>query len=559
MDDKLFVIGVGGTGMRCLESFVHLCAIGMFDGKEIDILMLDTDANNGNLSRTKDLISSYNKIKSTTADDGGAPTKNTFFSAKLNSHLFHTDYYGQGRSNYVGLSGLNGGKLEDEENKMLSNLFLDEDTVQKFNLEHGYRAQTHLGSHLMYHGIVEAAIKLAKNEDISDPERELDDFLNKLREAQQNAKVFVFGSVFGGTGASSIPILPSALQKAIQIRAKGAEFNLQKVKFGSTLLTQYFQFKPASDQQKKKGDDNAVIAASEFFPINSQAALQFYQSDPTVQSIYNRFYHIGWPLNSKSVDNDSSTDVETGGSTQKNDCHLVDLFCACAALDFFQDDSIIENEKSQYVFRTAQLENGAFNFRALDLVGEKNDRDKLFVKKMGAFLSLAHMVLSTNEAAFAQGSSVGFGWFVQHLKQKFKVDTYDSLDVKDLTEMDNYMKKFAYEFLNGNVFSSGWIYQVRNSLIPGKFIFSNSAFSKSKDELKKIDVGALFEDKNYHWEASKGLFGGEPRYDERLQIFLGKLPKIELDTDAHQITNKKEELIALLHDGIMLSQDQQSV
>ena len=36
MADKLFVIAIGGTGMRCLESFVHLCAIGMFDNEEIE-------------------------------------------------------------------------------------------------------------------------------------------------------------------------------------------------------------------------------------------------------------------------------------------------------------------------------------------------------------------------------------------------------------------------------------------------------------------------------------------------------------------------------------------
>ena len=45
--DKCFVIAVGGTGMRCLESFTHMCAMGMFDSKEIDILTLDTDQLNG--------------------------------------------------------------------------------------------------------------------------------------------------------------------------------------------------------------------------------------------------------------------------------------------------------------------------------------------------------------------------------------------------------------------------------------------------------------------------------------------------------------------------------
>ena len=43
MNDKLFLIAIGGTGMRCLEAFVHLCAAGMFDDQEIEILTLDTD------------------------------------------------------------------------------------------------------------------------------------------------------------------------------------------------------------------------------------------------------------------------------------------------------------------------------------------------------------------------------------------------------------------------------------------------------------------------------------------------------------------------------------
>ena len=31
MKDQLFLIGIGGTGMRCLEAFVHTCAMGMYD------------------------------------------------------------------------------------------------------------------------------------------------------------------------------------------------------------------------------------------------------------------------------------------------------------------------------------------------------------------------------------------------------------------------------------------------------------------------------------------------------------------------------------------------
>ena len=103
MADKKFVVAIGGTGMRCLESFVHLCAIGMFDNEEIDILTLDTDQTNGNKGRVEQLIDTYNHIKSNDSAniDGGTPNADTFFSAKLNLYKFFTDsitesnrYYG---------------------------------------------------------------------------------------------------------------------------------------------------------------------------------------------------------------------------------------------------------------------------------------------------------------------------------------------------------------------------------------------------------------------------------------------------------------------------------
>ncbi|MBL0031086.1 MAG: hypothetical protein IPP27_02505 [Bacteroidetes bacterium] len=41
-------------------------------------------------------------------------------------------------------------------------------------------------------------------------ERELESFVSKIKIAGSNARVFIFGSIFGGTGASSIPVIPKA-------------------------------------------------------------------------------------------------------------------------------------------------------------------------------------------------------------------------------------------------------------------------------------------------------------------------------------------------------------
>lgn len=223
--DKLFVIAIGGTGMRCLESFVHLCAMGLFDNQTIDILTLDTDQSNGNKGRVENLIELYNKIKSDDANniDGGRPNADTFFSAKINLYKFYTVYGDANRKTYKILSGVNSG-LHKDENTDLTDLFFDEDSVQSFELDHGYRAQTHLGSLLMYHGIVEAARNVSRNADAaSTAEKDLRKFLEALQEAQNSARVFVFGSIFGGTGASSIPVIPVALRDGINILSDGTK------------------------------------------------------------------------------------------------------------------------------------------------------------------------------------------------------------------------------------------------------------------------------------------------------------------------------------------------
>ena len=90
-DSKYFVIAIGGTGMRCLESFVHLCAVGLFDDKEINVLTLDTDAQNGNKERTESLIHLYSSIKRKKgSNEEGNPNHNTFFSAKCKRLCYKT-------------------------------------------------------------------------------------------------------------------------------------------------------------------------------------------------------------------------------------------------------------------------------------------------------------------------------------------------------------------------------------------------------------------------------------------------------------------------------------
>jgi hypothetical protein len=541
--DKLFVIAVGGTGMRCLEAFTHLCAIGMFDNQEIEILTVDTDQTNGNKARVEQLINLYSRIKTSGNSVGGTPNSNTFFSAKLNLHRFFTDYSGVGRENYRNISKLaTGGKEQQRANKLISDLFLDINTVQEFNLAHGYRAQTHLGSHLMYHGIVEAARSLASGKNVKTQEKDLENFVQKLQSASENARVFIFGSVFGGTGASSIPVIPKALQDFVKIRSNAkSTFDFSKAKFGSTLLTEYFTFKkPDAKQMSTKSD--SIIADASFFPLNSQAALQFYQGDPTVQKCYKRLYHIGWPLESKPLDpNDKSEITVTGGKDQRNPCHITELLCACASYDFFTRKDGFDVPKAEYVYKAVEFINNSFNFSFNDFVGSENKAGETFANRLGAFFSLAHISLSINGAA--RGDS-GIKGFITRCEQQ-KLTQYNSVTTEECNDINEYFKQFAYTF-DGDKFIPGWLYQVRSTVSPGSFMFDNKAFTENSRELKDLDVGTLFLEKNNHWP--KGGLSG------RYSTFISKLIESE-SKDEQNVNTTKEKFLAHLYNAITVSQN----
>lgn len=545
--DKLFVIAIGGTGMRCLESFVHLCAMGLFDNQTIDILTLDTDQSNGNKGRVENLIELYNKIKSDDANniDGGRPNADTFFSAKINLYKFYTVYGDANRKTYKILSGVNSG-LHKDENTDLTDLFFDEDSVQSFELDHGYRAQTHLGSLLMYHGIVEAARNVSRNADAaSTAEKDLRKFLEALQEAQNSARVFVFGSIFGGTGASSIPVIPVALRDGINILSDGTKtLNTNVVKFGSTLLTDYFTF-TAPDSEQKKNDK--VIADANNFALNCQAALQFYQADPTVRSTYKRFYHIGWPFPAINVTSKNKT--ITGGQEQKNACHVVELMCACAAYDFFTlDEKELTNETAKYFFRTFDEKEGQVSLHGSDFI----TNGKAFESKLGSLFSLAHIILSQYDAAWSEADGSGTKGLLNRFAQQ-NIHDYDSITDGQAKDLDKYFSDyFGYRFGTDGLMQKGWIYQVKAS-VPGRFIFIDEAFKEQKKDMKSISCGHLFEDNQHNWSKLTGMFG---KTDNSVDVLIKKLG----DADAKPVGNQnvqttKEKFLAHVHNAITKNQN----
>lgn len=442
-------------------------------------------------------------------------------------------------------SGVNSG-LHKDENTDLTDLFFDEDSVQSFELDHGYRAQTHLGSLLMYHGIVEAARNVSRNADAaSTAEKDLRKFLEALQESQNSARVFVFGSIFGGTGASSIPVIPVALRDGINILSDGTKtLNTNVVKFGSTLLTDYFTF-TAPDSEQKKNDK--VIADANNFALNCQAALQFYQADPTVRSTYKRFYHIGWPFPAINVTSKNKT--ITGGQEQKNACHVVELMCACAAYDFFTlDEKELTNETAKYFFRTFDEKEGQVSLHGSDFI----TNGKAFESKLGSLFSLAHIILSQYDAAWSEADGSGTKGLLNRFAQQ-NIHDYDSITDVQAKDLDKYFSDyFGYRFGTDGLMQKGWIYQVKAS-VPGRFIFIDEAFKEQKKDMKNISCGHLFEDDQHNWSKLSGLI---TKSDNSVDVLIKKLGDADAKPAGNQnVQTTKEKFLAHVHNAITKNQN----
>ena len=526
---QFFVLGIGGTGMRCIESLIHLCAMGMFDDTEIHLLALDTDMNNGNFSRLKEVKEAY--VNSKGHDKANrVPLKNTFFSANIKYYEFSPNY--QKQSTFKLVFNYGNTQYNDREKTDLADLVLSDD-VENFNLRHGYRAQTHLGSMMMYHSIIEAAS--------SSQSSELKSFLSELIKASQNGqpRVFILGSVFGGTGASSIPIIPQAISKAAAILSNGAANVLGSAYFGSTLLTAYFSFRaPSGDELTKQ----RVIATSDKFALNSQVAMMFYDDDTTVKSTYQKFYMMGtsgleWDPMQR--DSDKITGTITGGEQQKNDSHYIELLAACAALDFYNaDESTLSQNKSlkktDYQYRSISDE-GKFEFQ--DFVG--SSRAKEFAQKFGMLIAFS---LFTN----------GTDNFVESVRTGGQKEIQEFLDIEvdQVENLKNYFNLFFVKHNQNDSLEEGWLKQIHRSAGGGdKFLFNASLFSPDTfKKLMKVDWNktiyrneGLGKDNSY----KTGLFGS--KFDSFKKKFIEVRDN---DKSWQNITNSGEKLYRLIYETL---------
>lgn len=308
----LYTFAIGGTGARCLESLIYLCAMGMGPAK-LHPIIVDPDSGNGNGNRTIKLINTYKDIRSRlphksqpgslfyTEIDFQLTDKQTD-NKQVIPNIFNPNSCLNGDSvNLAEYLNYNTMPVDSEERRLVDLLFSQDEL--SMDMKCGYRGIPSIGSVLMT-SVEESSSWAALITDLG---------------SNNENRVFIFASVFGGTGASGYPVISRLLRN-----------NAKSSTLGGALLLPYFKLPDPVNLFTERPDlkNEKILPRSNSFLMNTKVACDFYAKQ--FEDVNNANYILGDDFeHCKEYE-----DYQIGDDKQLNSAHVLELQAALAAVDF---------------------------------------------------------------------------------------------------------------------------------------------------------------------------------------------------------------------------------
>lgn len=297
---SLFVIGVGGSGAKCLEAIAHLHASGLLqNGTSADArlgtFLVEPDQQSTLLARAKTAIDRYIKMR-------------LLLGNKVNQFARgEVRHYGTWSPMGQAASGLSLDQVFPKavlrtQASGLAALFdcLFPPEEQRVELDVGFRGRPPIGSAVMSRVDIDSEAQTGQWKQM----------LGDIEAAAGGGTppvIHLFGSVFGGTGASGVPTLGQMLKSWLDERG------LHSVRVNASLLLPYFDF----DGQGQAS--TGVHAEARNFQLNTDAALHYLRTSGT--SCFDQVYLIGSDIKARYG-------FSIGGRSQSNAAHIVELLAA---------------------------------------------------------------------------------------------------------------------------------------------------------------------------------------------------------------------------------------
>lgn len=307
------LILLGGTGAKCGEILLHMCANGYFKYGSLNILYIDSDSQNGNAELFKELYETYVQCRSRYRIKG-SPI-DCFFYPKVK--LLESNPV-KGFAKFSDMIDGVGSKNEVAEGAraLMEVLYSEEEIGLK--ISDGFFAHPNVG----------AAVFAANMDNI------MEEFLAQIQiDVQENKKIkiFLLGSIFGGTGAASLPTITRYLKETL-FGASENKYIQEQLKIGGCMVLPYFLFK--HEEEAGTGQDLGPAIEANKFAMKTKAALEYYKyvDEDEGRKTFDELYILGHdPLCERGY-------YATAGEGQRNLPHIVELYAASSAITFFENE-----------------------------------------------------------------------------------------------------------------------------------------------------------------------------------------------------------------------------
>ena len=319
---RVFVFGIGGTGARVITQLVMHLATGarpvdsngkvLKDGFSIVPILIDPHAECDALVTLGELLNDYRKINKRLYGDGD-PGKG-FFSVKIQTlydvdkNIGHDDFAFrlQNISNKSFKDFIGKEFMTAESDKFMEFLFSKEELNTE--MSEGFYGSPNIGC-------------VALNSFCESPD--FIAFKNSLQ--SQVDKVFFIGSIFGGTGASGLPLFITNIRSLLKGDAMDSN-NSGKTPIGALVVMPYFSI----------GEDSESPINDSDFMIKTRSALSYYESNLN-RSINDVYYIADW--GPKKRTNPFENDPGNKENQKGNKAHIVEFMGATAIFDYIKSDN----------------------------------------------------------------------------------------------------------------------------------------------------------------------------------------------------------------------------
>lgn len=327
---RLFVFAIGGTGSRVLTALVMQLAAGTCprDSKDKPIkdlsivpIIVDPHEDNYGLQQVKELLNDYRKIRKKIYGDN--PSGDGYFGVKIEtlkeaepesgatSDNFFFKMQRVSNNSFDRFIGLNSMSYEN----ILFAHMLFSDNELNTEMKEGFYGSPNIGC-------------IALNEFKNSP-----DFAAFRSAFSKGDRIFFIGSIFGGTGASGLPLFISSIRDLGHTENEDdGKVNCAMAPIGALIVMPYFSISQ---------DEESPINVNDFI-IKTRSALRYYSSN--LNQYINRLYYIADPEGTQDFKNDPGA-----GGQSDNKAHIVEFAGALAVFDFLsedEDDLLVENDES---------------------------------------------------------------------------------------------------------------------------------------------------------------------------------------------------------------------